>query len=151
MAKANLKKFDEALKDFDKAFEFDLNSQQKEWLLAQLGFLKGQKGDFQGAISNLSEAIEINNDKSQRANLFSARCWNNLNLKIYQSAIDDCNEAIKLNPKDFNAYHNRGAAFSRIFLHREACFDYKKSHALGNQAMGDWLNSRKGRWCRDMY
>lgn len=151
MAKANLKKFDEALKDFDKAFEFDLNSQQKEWLLAQLGFLKGQKGDFQGAISNLSEAIEINNDKSQMANLFSARCWNNLNLKIYQSAIDDCNEAIKLNPKDFNAYHNRGAAFSGIFLHREACFDYKKSHALGNQAMGDWLNSRKGRWCRDMY
>ena len=83
--------------------------------------------------------------------LFSARCWNNLKLKIYQSAIDDCNEAIKLNPKDFNTYQYRGAAFSGVFLHREACFDYKKSHALGNQAMGEWLNSRKGRWCRDMY
>ena len=150
-AKANLKNHKGALKDFEKAFEFELNTEQKEWLFSQLGFLNGQTGDYQEAIVNFSEAIQLNTNKDLLANLYTARCWNNLKLEIYQSAIDDCNEAIKINPKDFNAFANRGAAFSGIFLHREACFDYKKSHALGNQEMGKWLNSRQGKWCRNSY
>tara|TARA_Y200000002_G_scaffold145616_1_gene120426 strand:+ start:377 stop:2230 length:1854 start_codon:yes stop_codon:yes gene_type:complete len=151
LAKANLKDYKGASKDFKKAFEFELNTKQKEWLFAQLGFLKGQTGDYQEAIVNFSEAIKLNTNKDLLANLYTARCWNNLKLEIYQSAIDDCNEAIKINPKDFNAFANRGGAFSGIFLHREACFDYKKSHALGNQEMGKWLNSRQGKWCRNSY
>ncbi len=151
LAKANLKNYKGAIKDLEKAFELEIASEQQVSILTQLGRIKGEIGDHQKAINSISEAIKLSTNKDQIAILYNGRCWNNLKLKIYQSAIDDCNEAIKINPNNFMAFANRGSAFSAIFMHREACFDYKKSHALGNQLAGEWLNSRQGKWCRNMY
>ena len=72
------------------------------------GVNKNQKGDNNGAIRDLTEAIKRNSKYTeaffQRAN---ARITFKT-VKASQNAVADYTEAIKLNPKYFQAYYNRG-------------------------------------------
>ena len=69
------------------------------------GYDKAENGDYYGAISDYTKAIELNpNDAAAYHN----RGWSKNKLKDYNGAIADYNKAIELDPNYTDAYHNRG-------------------------------------------
>src|SRR5208283_2951885 len=60
----------------------------------------------------------------------SAFAENKSASEIYQQAINDFNKAIELNPKDAEAYNNRGLAYEYLGNHQKAINDYNKSIKL---------------------
>ena len=68
---------------------------------------KGKNGDYYGAISDFTKAIDINPNDSEA---YFNRGWNKAKLKDYYGAISDYTKAIEINPKDDDAYYNRGNA-----------------------------------------
>ena len=97
-------------------------------LTAEDYFLKGadkyNKKDYQGAIQDFTEAIEIN---PKLAQAYYNRGNTRYKLKDYQGAIQDYNQAIKINPKDAQAYYNRGAVRSELKDYQGAIQDYNQA------------------------
>ena len=97
------------------------------------GFDKGNKGDYYGAISDFTKALEINSSVGAYYN----RGWNKAKLKDYYGAISDYSKAIKINPNKEEAYLNRGFAKHNLKDYYGAVSDYTKaieinpSYALG--------------------
>ena len=97
------------------------------------GFEKGNKGDYYGAISDFTKALEINSSVGAYYN----RGWNKAKLKDYYGAISDYTKAIEINPKKEEAYLNRGFAKHYLKDYYGAISDYTKaieinpSYALG--------------------
>tara|TARA_B100000579_G_C22817886_1_gene848925 strand:+ start:138 stop:1967 length:1830 start_codon:yes stop_codon:yes gene_type:complete len=150
-AKMNLKDFKGAIADYKKSLDFDPEDDFKVIIYGNLSFISMNLQDHEGSKKYLNQAFSLDSVNNEQISLLYAnRCLSNINLNLYQEAIEDCTKAIDLNPKDSNSYNNRGVAFSNIFSHKEACFDYKKANALGNSLSRDFLKSRKGAWCRNM-
>ncbi len=97
----------------------------KEFL--KLGVEKLQMGNYSGAISRFSQAIEINPEYSAA---YSNRCLAFLNLQQYQNAVSDCNQAINLAPNNVEAYLNRGIAYYRQNNYPDAIADNNRVIAL---------------------
>ena len=57
-----------------------------------------------------------------------------MHLKSYESALSDLNNCLLINPKNAEAYLNRGAVKLRLEDKEGACADFKQSAALGNTA-----------------
>ena len=111
------------------------------------GFEKGNKGDYYGAISDFTKALEINSSVGAYYN----RGWNKAKLKDYYGAISDFTKAIEIDPNDGLIYSNLGITKGIGFNDDEgACDDFKKSASLGYQYRIDWLQSFDGKWCNDM-
>ena len=68
-------------------------------------YKKAEKGDYYGAISDYTKAIEINPNKSEA---YYKRGISKAKLKDYYGAISDFTKAIEINPNDSDAYYNRG-------------------------------------------
>ena len=83
-----------------------------------------ENGDFNGAIENLTKAIEIN---PEYAEAYNNRGNAKKNLLKYQEAIADYNKAIEINPKDAVAYYNRGNTKYALYWYQEAIADYDKA------------------------
>lgn len=75
------------------------------------GANKVQTKDYQGAINDFNQAININ---PQYAEAYYSRGNARLELKDYQGAINDFNQAIKINPQYGDAYSSRGTARSAL-------------------------------------
>lgn len=91
----------------------------------KLGVEKMLRGNYQEAIPDFTQAIQLKNDF---AAAYSNRCLANLQLQDYQNAITDCNQAIEKAPKNAEAYLHRGLAHYRIG-------DYSAAIADNNQAI----------------
>ena len=87
-------------------------------------FEKGENGDYYGAISDFTKAIEIDPNDS---NAYYNRGWNRAKLKDYYGAISDYTKAIEINPQYEEAYYNRGWSKSKLKDYYEAISDYKKA------------------------
>ena len=85
---------------------------------------KGEKGDYYGAISDFTKAIEINPADSVS---FFNRGWNKGKLKDYYGAISDYTKAIEINSQYENAYYNRGIAKYDLKDYYGAISDYTKA------------------------
>jgi tetratricopeptide (TPR) repeat protein len=66
---------------------------------------KYQKGDFKGAIADLSQSIQLN---PKNAEAYSYRGIASYYVANFFGAIKDLNQAIALNPQQADAYYNRG-------------------------------------------
>ena len=64
----------------------------------------------------------------------------------YEGALRDYNKVIELNPKFAGAFYNRASLYY-FFLgnKKQACEDWRKSEALGNQEAGEWI----AKYCKD--
>lgn len=55
----------------------------------------------------------------------------------FDRAIQDYDQALRLNPRHPNAYVNRGVSYERKGQHDRALQDYKRANAMGNRS--SWL------------
>lgn len=107
------------------------NSEQKN--LAYRALLKEamrqvDNKDYIGAIHYLNQALKIKKDcvvYRARALAYGAR-------GLYEKAVADCNESIKINPKYGSAYSTRGLIFQKTNQIEKAKKDFIKACSLGH-------------------
>ena len=100
------------------------------------GINKAEKGDFYGAISDYSKAIEINPRYSKA---YNNRGNAKRTLKDYDGAIADYSKTIEINPNNGSAYKNRGIAKELIGDLKGACADWRRASALGLKKTDLWI------------
>jgi len=106
--------------------------ESKKWTGADLaraytarGIAYGNKQDYDQAIADYTQAIEIDPKKALN---YNDRCFAHDNKNELDLAIADCDQAISLDPKLWRAYLNRGVAY----YHKQ---DYDRAIADYNQAI----------------
>ena len=102
--------------------ETDTELGSHAWFSA--GYLYGERDDFEAAIADYDEAIQLN-PKFSEAYYNRGNAKNNLGQS--EAAIVDYNTAIQLNPKFARAYYNRGNAKNNLGQHEAAIADYDEA------------------------
>ncbi|ARV57292.1 hypothetical protein BZZ01_00435 [Nostocales cyanobacterium HT-58-2] len=93
----------------------------------KVGVEKILHGNYQQAIKDLTQAIQINADFDTA---YSNRCLGYLELQDYHNAIADCTQVINLAPNNAQAYLNRGLAHYRLGDYRAAIADNNEAIRL---------------------
>jgi len=89
---------------------------------------------------NISEEEKSKFEASLKAcDYFNMAC-KAYNEKDDNKAIELYSKAIELNPKDVNAYYNRGGCFGRLKQYKKAIEDYNKAIALDSKYVNAYLN-----------
>ena len=96
------------------------------------GYANLQKGDYDKAISDLSEAIKLQpgGDQELRQRAFSSRGTAYISQKNWEQAIADYTDAIRLDPDDFSSYNARGTAYSVRKEYKNALADITEAIRL---------------------
>ncbi len=118
------KKYDEALREIDVSIAIMPNFALFYYNRADIKILKK---DFNGALTDLNKAIELNPQFKYFYN--RANCY--FELKQYQAAVADYTQAIKLKPKFEPAYFNRGLALFNLGQKQAACESVDSAANLG--------------------
>lgn len=85
---------------------------------------KYQKGDVNGAIRDLNQALKLN---PNYAAAYSKRGILNYVLSDQEAALKDFNKALRLNSTDADSYVGRGLTLSALGSKREAIADYSQA------------------------
>jgi tetratricopeptide (TPR) repeat protein len=93
----------------------------------QSGYDKNDKGDYYGAISDFTKAIELNPSKNNLATAYYNRGFSKAKLKDQYGAISDYTRAIEIKPNYPEAYLNRGLSKARLEDYKAAIVDYNKA------------------------
>ena len=89
---------------------------------------KQRKGDFYGAISDFTKAIEINpNDDDAFYNRGNSKS----EIKDYYGSIYDYTKAIEIDSTQSDVFFNRGISKKYLGDHNGACSDWRKAFSLG--------------------
>ncbi len=96
------------------------------------------EGDFEGAIAEFSNAIQVDDDYAD-AYIFRGLAYRAINLS--DEAIDDLTRAIELRPYDWFVYTYRGDTYALSSEPGEAMFDYNQAIYL-NPRHSDAFASR---------
>ncbi|MBP8094798.1 MAG: tetratricopeptide repeat protein [Saprospiraceae bacterium] len=162
-----LKNYLNSIKDYSKAIDLD-PSHQKLGSYVQRGICKLNLSDYNGAILDFTESIElyistltnyhpefrIVKRKSLQVEAYYFRAKSKVKIKDYKGAIDDYSKAIEINPEFVWAYSERGFAKGHSYteIHDEvkklingdyigAISDYSKAIEL-NKNEAKFYNSR---------
>jgi Tfp pilus assembly protein PilF len=119
-----LGRFDEALKDYDKALS--LKSDHWEAFNNRGNVLQGL-GRFDDAIADYSKAISL---KPDYVDALSNRGAALKELQQFDEAMVDCNRALSLKPDYVEALNNRGNLLQELRYFDEAMSDYNKAISL---------------------
>ncbi|QFS42579.1 serine/threonine-protein kinase [Nostoc sphaeroides] len=103
------------------------NAQQT---LYQEGVNKYDAGNYEGAVEDFNQAIELD---PKNALAYNKRGDAYYRLGDYEQAQADSSQAILLNPQDANAYFDRGFALSELGKYKEAIADYTQAIKLNSQ------------------
>ncbi len=95
---------------------------------------KFQRGNYQGAIADLNQSIDLN---PQNAFAYNSRGNAHFELRQYEDAIAQYNQAIALNPDYAEAYFNRGLAHQLMGNDAQA----KQDHLTSKQLLGGQVES----------
>jgi len=90
--------------------------------------------DFEGALRDYSEAIEID---PERANAYNGRCWAHAMLRRPARALADCDESLRLAPDDPYALDSRALAHWLMSRDELARADLERARAL-NPSFRPW-------------
>ena len=102
------------------------------------GLAYENKGDYNHAIADYSEAIRLN---PNFANAFNNRGLAYAGLGDFDRAIADYSEAIRLNPNFAEAFDNRGVAYEKKGDHDHAIADFSEAIRL-NPNFANAFNNR---------
>ena len=100
---------------------------------------KYEQGNYQGAIADLTKAIEIN---PMLADAFVIRGSAKFSLKDDQGAIADYTKAIEINPQYADAYNNRGLVRELVNDLEGACDDWRKAADFGLTEPAEWVKKQ---------
>lgn len=120
-----LKKYADAVKEFDKAEELEPG-----FFLVYVakGMLYAFQNNHDQAIKNFTEAIKL---KPNLADVYNNRGIVYFSKDDYTSALDDFNQAIKINPEFTLAYLNRGNVYHSLGKEQLASGDFEKVAKIG--------------------
>lgn len=114
-----------ALADYTRAIELDPGAADIAIWYGDRGIAHDSLGDHEAAIADYTRSINIAPDV---AVVWNSRCWaRGVWGRELVEALDDCNEAIALDPEDFNAWDSRGLVHLRREQWAEALADYQAS------------------------
>jgi len=120
-----LNKLDLAVADFNHALR--LNPKDIDALRNE-GHAFENENDFASAASNYSILIRLQPSDFES---WDGRCWARVVIgKQLDAALSDCNEALRINPKDANSYNSRGLVYFRKKQYAEAIRDYDAANAI---------------------
>lgn len=102
---------------------------QSEALLRS-GYEKYRAGDYQGAIADYDESIDLDD---QNADAFNERGLAKYGLQNYQAALSDYDQALTLDDRHANAYGNRGLTKHALRDYQGAVEDYNQAIRLNPQ------------------
>ncbi len=158
---ATLKKYDLALKDFEKVLELD----PKEFKAALgAGEINAELRNYQAALKDYDWALKIN-PKFWDAYIARSRCYESLHetdkaiadlshvigaqpkdagafllraelyerLKQFKKAIDDYTQVIAIAPADDDAYKSRADIYTKLGDYKKAIADYDAALKLGSE------------------
>ena len=89
-----------------------------------------QRQDWDGVIEATSKALELDPDNEVA---FTNRAGAYAHQGMFEKAIQDCDEAIRINPNFGLAYNNRGYTLELMGKRRQAALDYNTSCLLRNE------------------
>ena len=108
------------------------------------GYLKAESGEYKNAILAYSVAIDFSTDNYIKVKAYNNRGWVKNRLEEYEAAIEDCNEAIRLNPKYADAYSNRGCAKNELKQHEAAIENYNEAIRLNPEDANAYNYNNRG-------
>ena len=79
------------------------------------------------------------------------RCSSKYKIGKYNSALKDCNLALKINPNEGLIYNSRGEVRYALGDKKGACSDYKNAVKHGYEQRDNYLKSEDGKWCKDIF
>ena len=109
LAEAKLSHYNSAIDDYSKAIE--LNPKNADYYADRGELLYRSGGDLKKAEQDLTKAIELDSTDAEK---YLTRAMIFCKLKMYLVAIDDLNIAIKINPKNTEAYDLRSYAIKSL-------------------------------------
>ncbi|WP_228037240.1 tetratricopeptide repeat protein, partial [Cuspidothrix issatschenkoi] len=93
--------------------------------------------DYQGAITNYSQALQLN---PENAEIYFKRAETHHQLGNFRDAINDYSQAIYINPKDAYSYNNRGIIYEKFGYIDYAINDYEKALKINPKEAVVYLN-----------
>jgi len=136
-----LKRYDEALKDFDTVIELDPNS---EWAIARRGETYRSMEKYEEALLNFDTVIELD-PNSEWA--IASRSVTYLLMERYDEALKDFDKVIELNPNSDWIFF-RGETYRSMEKYEEAFLDFDKVIKLNPNY--DWAIASRGETYRSM-
>ena len=124
LEKCKLGRYEEAIKDLDKAIKLDPNYAEA---YNDRGGAKAGLGRYEEAIKDLDKAIKLDSNYTEA---YNNRGGARYMLGKYKKAIGDYDKAIKLDPNDAATYYNRGLAKAKLGKHEESIRDFDKAIEL---------------------
>ena len=118
IAKWNLYKYEESVKDFDRVLKLNPNNESAYY---NRGMSKTDLGKYKGAIKDYDKIIELN---SNNENAYLQRGYCKKCIKEYKGAIEDYDKVIELNPNNEDAYKQRGYCKNNIEKYKQAIDDF---------------------------
>jgi tetratricopeptide (TPR) repeat protein len=106
----------------------------------QRGLARAELRDFAGAIEDLTNAMALRPD---HAELLTLRGRLYIVADAPRLALHDFDTAIRLDPKDGDAYNGRGHARLRLGEHREAIADAEQALSLGEPTGQRYYNAAR--------
>jgi tetratricopeptide (TPR) repeat protein len=105
----------------------DLNNPNSARDYYKKGLSLQAKGNYQQAIDNYTQALQLIPDSSTALSTYLNRGYAYLNLGNWQGAIDDYNRALEIDPNDARAYSERGDARRELGDIQGAIADYTQA------------------------
>ena len=97
---------------------------------------KGDSGDYQGAISDFTKAIELD---SLYVRAYGGRAVNQAKLKNFQEAIADFTKAIELENSYVKGFVGRGIYQAEIGNYKESILDFTEAIELDSSQFVSYL------------
>ena len=125
----SLEKYDAAIADFTEMIR--LEPKFSSWYM-QRGYAFEKKKDYHRALDDFTRAINLESSTGSKKVFYGARADLYADaLKNHQASITDLTEIIKLDPKDWMGYANRGFVYLQNKNYEKAVADYTEALKLG--------------------
>ena len=96
---------------------------------ANRAYARRKIGDFVGARRDYGKALA----DAPTAKLYNARAYCSAKLEKFDAAVADYTEALRLDPANSHALHNRGISYDRLGRDDEAARDFERALEIENQ------------------